>query len=266
MARRKSKQAIESQAIGVIVCLALLWLLLRNLQTIGLLLGLGVCVIAAAIVAVAVHRNSSKREVLEKARQIVELQTENLARRRAQLVYRDPYGQERIEKWEKEKNDFINRQIVSMLRPNERKTFQQQRFAVMNLIEARARDITALQHTTSELSQNITGYEFETLCADQLRQVGWNARITPRGRDQGVDIVAEMNSIRVVLQCKCLSRPVGNKAVQEAVAARGHEAANFAAVVTNNDYTIAARELAATNGIWLLHFSELPRLWQIINK
>ncbi len=79
-------------------------------------------------------------------------------------------------------------------------------------------------------------------------------------RDQGVDIIAEKNRIRVVLQCKLYSRPVSNKSVQEAAAAKMHERAHYAAVVTNNRYTTSSEQLAATNGVLLLHYRDLAQL------
>ena len=54
--------------------------------------------------------------------------------------------------------------------------------------------------------------------------------------------------------------PVGNKAVQEIVAGRAHEQAHHGVVVTNNRYTSAAEQLAAANGIMLLHFRDLVNL------
>jgi restriction system protein len=57
---------------------------------------------------------------------------------------------------------------------------------------------------------------------------------------------------------------VGNQAVQEIAAGKAHEQAYWAAVVTNNRYTSAAEQLAATNGILLLHYSDLPNLDAIL--
>jgi restriction system protein len=50
---------------------------------------------------------------------------------------------------------------------------------------------------------------------------------------------------------------VGNKAVQEAAAARLHERADQAIVVSNAAYTKAARQLAGTTGVILLHHDDL---------
>jgi restriction system protein len=62
---------------------------------------------------------------------------------------------------------------------------------------------------------------------------------------------------RIVVQCKFYSSPVGNKAVQEAAAARLHERADQAIVVSNAAYTKAARQLAGTTGVILLHHDDL---------
>jgi hypothetical protein len=43
--------------------------------------------------------------------------------------------------------------------------------------------------------------------------------------------------------------PVGNKAVQEVAAARVQEQGDYAAVVTNSNYTASARELANPRGV-----------------
>jgi restriction system protein len=64
----------------------------------------------------------------------------------------------------------------------------------------------------------------------------------------------------VAIQCKRLARPVGNKAVQEVVAARTYYDTDLAAVVSTGDYTEAARRLARRNDVHLLHVDDLPDL------
>ena len=83
--------------------------------------------------------------------------------------------------------------------------------------------------------------------------------LTGASRDQGADLIAERGGDRLVVQCKLLSRPVGNYAVQEVVAARSHHLCNRAAVVSNQRFTASAIELAATNNVELWHWSELAR-------
>ena len=110
-----------------------------------------------------------------------------------------------------------------------------------------------------EFNDNMTATEFERYCAEELRRSGWNARVTMASRDQGVDVIAEKEGVRIVVQCKFYKSPVGNKAVQEIVAARTHENADYGIVVTNNSFTSSANELANTNKILLLHYRDLSR-------
>ena len=110
---------------------------------------------------------------------------------------------------------------------------------------------------------------FEQHCADFLSMRGWKARTTKGSGDQGVDVLAEKSGVRIVLQCKKYSRPVGNKAVQEAHAAKDFARANRAAVVSNMGYTRGACELARGTGVLLLHFTDLAnadRLFGLANR
>jgi restriction system protein len=72
--------------------------------------------------------------------------------------------------------------------------------------------------------------------------------------------------MRVVLQCKLYSQPVGNKAVQEVVAARNFERARFGVVVSNNSYTTPAQTLASANGVHLIHHRELAGLENLLRN
>jgi hypothetical protein len=51
-----------------------------------------------------------------------------------------------------------------------------------------------------------------------------------------------------------------DKAVQEVAAGRTHYGARFCAVVTNATFTPSAKQLAASTGALLIHFSELDEL------
>ena len=111
--------------------------------------------------------------------------------------------------------------------------------------------------------------EFERRCAEAMRLAGWTARTTKGSGDQGVDVLAERDGVRVVLQCKRYSNSVGNKAVQEAFAAKTFAKAQHAAVVTNSKFTSSARTLAASTEVLLLHFTDLARpnrLFGLVDK
>ncbi|WP_424363182.1 restriction endonuclease [Methylocystis parvus] len=108
--------------------------------------------------------------------------------------------------------------------------------------------------------------EFEHYCAALLRQAKWRANVTPASGDQGVDIVAEKRGLRIVVQCKMYSKPVGNRAVQEIVAGIAHVDAQRGVVVTTVGYTPAAEALAASNNVLLLHHSQLHRIDRLLAR
>lgn len=104
--------------------------------------------------------------------------------------------------------------------------------------------------------------EYEQHCAAVLQNAGWQVKSTPR-QDQGVDVIAELRGTRAVIQCKKYSRRAGNSAVQQIVAGRRHYGGTVAAVVAPSGYTRSACELAASNGVHLLHHSQLAGLEKI---
>ena len=72
--------------------------------------------------------------------------------------------------------------------------------------------------------------------------------------------------MRIVIQCKKYSKPVGNRAVQEIVAAIAHEGARRGVVVATADYTPAAVRLAASNQVLLLHHADLRRIDRLLAR
>lgn len=112
--------------------------------------------------------------------------------------------------------------------------------------------------------ESLDPIEFEQYCAEVLSRHGWNARSTQGSGDQGIDVIAEKNGQRVVIQCKLYSKPVGNGAVQEIIAGKAFEAADIACVVSNQPYTKSAQQLAAATGVRLLSHRDLPQLGDLI--
>lgn len=112
--------------------------------------------------------------------------------------------------------------------------------------------------------ESLSPTEFELYCADQLSANGWVTRTTRASGDQGVDIIAERDGLRLVIQCKLYAAPVGNGAVQQVIAGMAYEDADFGCVVSNTTYTISARSLASKSGVLLLHYEDLPRLTELI--
>ncbi|MBI0537839.1 restriction endonuclease [Roseomonas sp. KE2513] len=110
----------------------------------------------------------------------------------------------------------------------------------------------------------LTPRQFEQHCGDVLAARGWSVAVGRGSGDQGVDVLARKDGRALVIQCKLHARPVGNKAVQEALAGRGYAGADAAAVVSNAPYTAAAHALAARVGVLLLNVADLPRIERLI--
>ena len=134
---------------------------------------------------------------------------------------------------------------------------------------ARARRRLATEAYLSEVADfgwrdDIDPIEFENRCAEAMRLAGWAAATTKASGDQGVDVTAEREGVRIVLQCKRHGRPVGNKAVQEALSGKLYADADHAAVVTNATFSKSAEDLAERTGVHLLHFTDLARINEIV--
>jgi restriction system protein len=113
---------------------------------------------------------------------------------------------------------------------------------------------------------DLTPLEYEHHCAELIRKTGWEAIVTPAARDGGVDIIAKSENIRLVIQCKKYTKPVGNKAVQEVNSAVRLNGGTVACVVAPSGFTRQAQMEAEGLGIHLLHHSDLPAFVDQISR
>jgi hypothetical protein len=103
------------------------------------------------------------------------------------------------------------------------------------------------------------GLAFEQECMNRLNAAGFEVRATPRSGDFGADIIARKDDLSYAIQCKDTSKPVGVKAVQEAIAARTHYRLDFAVVCAVAGFTDAAVELAASAKVIICNAEQLAR-------
>lgn len=106
----------------------------------------------------------------------------------------------------------------------------------------------------------MSGTEFEDYVARIARSCGMPVIMTSITGDWGVDIIVGKRPNRLAIQCKRQSRPVGTSAIQEVVAGAPMQDCTKTMVVTNHEFTPAARKLAELHGCELVGRSELPRL------
>lgn len=263
MARRKKKSSDAATLLVGIVGVVIAFQLLKALAETEVLLVLFFVIALAGglMFAVPIWR---RNRVLERVDAITNEKIDALVRQRTILIRNDPYGKPILDKWYSEVGKFITHHVRPALSPSQQSIVDKQWTAILQRILQRVEDAAKQRPVLSTLLLNMTPAGFEAFCSETLRAYGWQVWLTPLSRDQGVNIIADKNGVRVALQCKLYSNPVGNKAVQEIVAGRAHQQAHYGAVVTNGTYTASARELAATNGVWLLHHTDLPQLEQIV--
>ncbi len=90
---------------------------------------------------------------------------------------------------------------------------------------------------------SMPGEEFEYFCADILRGNGFkDVEVTKASGDHGIDVLAKKDGVKYAIQCKRYSKPVGNKAVQEAYSGKDIYKADIAVVMSNMDFTSQAIE------------------------
>ncbi len=112
----------------------------------------------------------------------------------------------------------------------------------------------------------MSGTDFEDDVARMARSCGLPVIMTSVTGDWGVDIIVGKRPNRLAIQCKRQSRPVGMSAVQEVVAGAPMQDCTRTMVVTNHEFTPAARKLAELHGCELVGGAELTRLRSIIRR
>lgn len=113
---------------------------------------------------------------------------------------------------------------------------------------------------------DMSGTEFEDYIARIARTCGVPVIMTEMTGDWGVDLIVGTRPNRLAIQCKRLNRPVGTSAVQEVVAGAPMQDCAHTMVVTNNEFTPAARKLADLHDCTLVGGTELPRLKGLIRQ
>ena len=116
------------------------------------------------------------------------------------------------------------------------------------------------ERTDAGYSDDMTGEEYEVYCGNILIQEGWNVEQTSKTNDQGVDLIGSISDLKICIQCKRYSNPVGNKAVQEIIAGKQFYSGTHAVVVSNAGFTKSAETLAKKTGVILISDLELENL------
>lgn len=195
-------------------------------------------------------------DLLSQLKPIIFPHLNTLCAKRKQLFRYDPYGKPIPDDWLNEVDYFIQNIVLQC---SESRLRDMKRYR--NPIYERTYGV--IQTSTLWLLKNsenenpawpeLEPTEFESECAEKLRRLGWVARTTKGSGDQGIDIIAQVAGIKLVVQCKRYKDKIGNSAVQEIIAGQTFERANYAAVIGTGIFTPSALQLAATANVILLH-------------
>jgi HJR/Mrr/RecB family endonuclease len=234
-----------------------------------------VCIIGIVFLLyiVSTKHQQLAKQVEQEARRLIVNHIGALRLKRLQKRKLDEYGNLVDTQWNKEINYFYDNVLFPTLSPrygvkksyvNNRKTVTEighlSKDSINAVINEEVDKYSDESSITSVDVDTLSPVAFESFCAGVLIENGWSATTTKGSGDQGIDIIATQNGKKAVFQCKKFSSPVGNKAVQEIIAGKSYESADYAFVVSNAEYTQAATELANKSGVILLHYSRLPEI------
>jgi restriction system protein len=208
-----------------------------------------------ALYAVFVWRKA--RQHRNAIRKLIRTHLKTLVVKRARGFARDDYGKLVDSGWSKEIAYFYENVIPAAMRTDHSLD------DVTDLIEREIRKVperTFEQWTMAGSNDIASGEDFELFVSQRLEDSGWVVQQTGKSGDQGADLVAERDGVSVAVQCKLYSQPVGNKAVQEALAAQKYYATDRAAVISNAAFTRSAIKLAQSAKVLLLHISDIDGL------
>jgi len=186
-----------------------------------------------------------------------------LNRKYRQTVYLDDYGNRLYDKWHAELLYFTRRMIssdpfIASLEFFNSKYLSKddQLSTILGCYVESEWDLKS-PSPRGDYHAEMDGLAFERYVAAEFEREGGTVRFTAASGDQGVDILVEESGRTLAVQCKRSKATVGNKAVQEVAAGRGFYEAMEAWVVSDAQFTVAARQLAATLGVELVHHEEI---------
>lgn len=264
--RRNSRKLVQplrpENAVGLLAGVVLFSLLLQNASLlVDLLAPVGLCAAIIWAIRSAWVRRADGRLHDRLIYLINEHENALIATyRQSRLI--DAFGTLDDHKWRKQIDLFLRTKVIPgrtdfavwRQSPAGQRAAQIVAIETETRIEAARRRGKVAPVEVGELSP----IDYERYCANLLGTNGWAIQMTPATRDGGADFIAEKGGHRIVAQCKRYTKPVGNKAVQEANAAVRLYNGTAACVVAPSGYTTQASREALGLSVALLHHSDLP--------
>ena len=167
-----------------------------------------------------------------------------------------------FEKWRSycDQNPTIDDEIIGSIRKLETEDWF---VFVASQIEKSCLNLEDSNSKKNNLSYK-KGIKFENHCMEILKQNGWEVKETPSTGDQGVDLIASIDGLRICIQCKDHEKAIGNKAVQEISAGKLFWKGTHAVIVSKSGFTKSAQQLANSNKVKLINEYQLKELEKFI--
>lgn len=184
----------------------------------------------------------------------------------------DRYGSVRPDGWEREKAAFIDSRIAPRLRdaghdhllptllPAIDTEIERRADALVDPSLADTDHGTAYATAAAQEAVDPELSDYASRCTSILQNAGWTTEPSPAAYSKAVDIFAERDGRRLLLQCKGGGAPVGVEAVQQVFTLKDRRHADIAAIITHAPFTRAAQQMASANGVHALHDEDLMRL------
>ena len=113
---------------------------------------------------------------------------------------------------------------------------------------------------------NLNDFEFEEWTADLFRQLGFEAKTTPKSGDKGIDVICKKNNKLVVVQCKKYKGVVGSPDIQKFLGAIQNANADEGYFVTTGTFSIGAEKAATGTKIILCDKFKIKELVELALK
>ncbi len=168
-----------------------------------------------------------------------------------------------FEKWSSYcyENPSIDDEILGRIRKLENEDWF---VFIASQIEKSCINLIEKNHSKINKASFKKGIKFENYCMEILKKHGWIVKETPKTGDQGVDLIASINDLRICIQCKDHEKAIGNKAVQEISAGKLFWKGTHAILVSRSGFTKSAQQLAKSNKVKLINEYQLNELEKYI--
>jgi restriction system protein len=122
----------------------------------------------------------------------------------------------------------------------------------------------SIEERSSKIS-DMGGIGFENYIKDLFAAKGINCKTTPTSGDYGVDLIADLKTKKIAIQCKRYKDKVGFSAIQEVYTGKDIYGCNEAWVVTNSSFSRQAIDASEKLNIKLVNVCRLLEQIQLTN-